>query len=58
MILRVFLHTWWTFFYFSFGVKVPIIVKEAKAALDAGYCVVIGLQTTGEVRGQGLGVKG
>ncbi|XP_033638096.1 protein FORGETTER 1-like [Asterias rubens] len=30
------------------GVKVPKIVKEAKQALEDGYCVVIGLQTTGE----------
>lgn len=31
------------------GMKVPAIVAEAKAALEAGQCVVIGLQTTGEV---------
>ncbi|XP_071949493.1 uncharacterized protein [Antedon mediterranea] len=30
------------------GVKVPTIVKETKAALESGCCVVIGLQTTGE----------
>ena len=30
------------------SMKVPSIVKEAKAALQDGYCVVIGLQTTGE----------
>ncbi|EDV27087.1 uncharacterized protein TRIADDRAFT_54670 [Trichoplax adhaerens] len=30
------------------SLKVPAIVREAKAALDEGYCVVIGLQTTGE----------
>ncbi|XP_022100278.1 protein FORGETTER 1-like [Acanthaster planci] len=30
------------------GVKVPRIVEEAKKALDEGYCVVIGLQSTGE----------
>ena len=27
----------------------PAIVEETKAALKAGHCVVIGLQTTGEV---------
>ena len=31
------------------SMKVPKIVEEAKQALDDGYCVVIGLQTTGEV---------
>lgn len=30
------------------GLKVPAVVKEARAALDAGQCVVIGLQSTGE----------
>ncbi|XP_038050120.1 protein FORGETTER 1-like [Patiria miniata] len=30
------------------GVKVPRIVGEAKKALEEGYCVVIGLQSTGE----------
>ena len=34
---------------FSMGMKVPAIVEETKKALEAGYCVVIGLQTTGEV---------
>ena len=33
---------------FSMGMKVPAIVEETKKALEAGYCVVIGLQTTGE----------
>ena len=33
----------------SMGLKVPAVVAEAKAALDAGHCVVIGLQSTGEV---------
>jgi len=28
---------------------VPAIVEEVKSCLDAGLCVVIGLQTTGEV---------
>ena len=36
-------------FRYSLGLKVPAIVKEARAALDRGHCVVIGLQTTGEV---------
>ena len=31
------------------GLKVPAVVAEAKAALDTGHCVVIGLQSTGEV---------
>ena len=31
------------------GMKVPTIIKEAKEALDNGQCIVIGLQTTGEV---------
>lgn len=30
------------------SMKVPTIVKEAQQALEAGYCVVIGLQSTGE----------
>ncbi|XP_019644077.1 PREDICTED: protein FORGETTER 1-like [Branchiostoma belcheri] len=30
------------------GMKVPAIVQEAKESLEKGYCVVIGLQTTGE----------
>jgi len=30
------------------SIKVPKIAAQAKAALDAGKCVVIGLQTTGE----------
>ncbi|KAK7504954.1 hypothetical protein BaRGS_00003982 [Batillaria attramentaria] len=30
------------------GLKVPAVVAEAKAALDNGQCVVIGLQSTGE----------
>ncbi|XP_013397451.1 protein FORGETTER 1, partial [Lingula anatina] len=31
------------------GMKVPTIVSEAQQALQDGFCVVIGLQTTGEV---------
>ncbi|KAK7104354.1 uncharacterized protein [Littorina saxatilis] len=30
------------------GLKVPAVVAEAKAALETGHCVVIGLQSTGE----------
>ncbi|OWF49684.1 Protein strawberry notch [Mizuhopecten yessoensis] len=30
------------------GMKLPSVIKEAKEALEAGYCAVIGLQTTGE----------
>jgi len=29
--------------------KVPTIIAEAKHALENGQCIVIGLQTTGEV---------
>lgn len=31
------------------SMKVPAIVKEAQQALQDGFCVVIGLQSTGEV---------
>ena len=30
--------------------KIPTIVKEAQSALENGCCVVIGLQSTGEVQ--------
>lgn len=30
------------------GMKVPTIIEESKSSLEAGFCVVIGLQTTGE----------
>lgn len=42
------------------GIKVPAVVREAKAVLDAGYCVVIGLQTTGEasMESEALSSKG
>ena len=33
----------------SMSMKVPTIVQEAQKALQDGYCVVIGLQSTGEV---------
>lgn len=36
------------FLFSSLGVKVPTIVKEARKAIADGYCVVVGLQTTGE----------
>ena len=39
---------------FSMSMKVPTIVKEAQQSLQAGYCVVIGLQSTGEVCCVGL----
>lgn len=32
--------------------QIPLVVKEAKAALAAGQCVVIGLQATGEAAAQ------
>ena len=31
------------------GIKVGSVVDAAKQALEVGHCVVIGLQTTGEV---------
>jgi hypothetical protein len=34
---------------FSMSMKASFIVNEAKEALESGNCVVIGLQTTGEV---------
>ena len=34
----------------SMSLKAPFIVEEAKKALAEGHSVVIGLQTTGEVR--------
>ena len=36
-------------YFYSMSMKVPTIVEEAQQALQAGYCVVIGLQSTGEV---------
>lgn len=35
---------------YSMSMKMPEIIERAKEALEQGYCVVIGLQTTGEVR--------
>jgi hypothetical protein len=32
--------------------QIPVVVKEAKAALAGGHCVVIGLQATGEAAAQ------
>lgn len=37
-------------FCFSIGMKIPTIVKEAQTSLENGCCVVIGLQSTGEVQ--------
>ena len=34
------------------GMQIPVVVQEAKAALAAGHCVVIGLQATGEAAAQ------
>lgn len=34
--------------------KIPTIVKEAQTSLENGCCVVIGLQSTGEVQVQGF----
>lgn len=34
--------------------KIPTIVKEAQTSLENGCCVVIGLQSTGEVHVQGF----
>lgn len=33
----------------SMSMKVPAIVSEAERSLASGFCVVVGLQTTGEV---------
>lgn len=38
-------------------VQVPMVVKEAQAALDAGCAVVIGLQSTGEAAVDAMGVE-
>uniref|UniRef100_A0A061SNZ4 Nuclear helicase mop-3 sno (Dead-box superfamily) n=1 Tax=Tetraselmis sp. GSL018 TaxID=582737 RepID=A0A061SNZ4_9CHLO len=37
--------------------KVPTVVREAKAALAEGFCVVIGLQTTGEAAAEALALE-
>jgi len=34
---------------FSLGMKVPAVIQQAQQALDDGFCIVIGLQSTGEV---------
>lgn len=41
--------SWYLKCRYSLGIKAGAIVKEAKKALDNDCCVVIGLQTTGEV---------
>ncbi len=38
-------------------VQVPIVVPEAKVALDEGCAVVIGLQTTGEAAADSMGLE-
>lgn len=37
------------------SMKIPAVVRATKAALDAGHCVVIGLQSTGEAALDSLG---
>lgn len=39
------------------SMKVGAVVKEAKAALEAGYAIVIGLQSTGEAAADSLGLQ-
>eukprot|EP00198_Chlamydomonas_reinhardtii_P004216 XP_001693552.1 predicted protein [Chlamydomonas reinhardtii] len=39
------------------AVRVPTVVAEARAALEAGDCVVIGLQTTGEAAADACGLE-
>ncbi|KAL4431062.1 hypothetical protein ABPG75_006318 [Micractinium tetrahymenae] len=39
------------------SMKVGSVVKEAKAALEAGYAIVIGLQSTGEAAADSLGLQ-
>lgn len=39
------------------SMKIPMVVKEAKAALAEGQCVVIGLQATGEAAAQALDLQ-
>ncbi|KAL6756388.1 hypothetical protein V8C86DRAFT_3136630 [Haematococcus lacustris] len=39
------------------SIKVPAVVAEAQAALQAGQCVVIGLQTTGEAADAAVGLE-
>ena len=36
------------------SMKVPAVVEQSKKALEEGYCVVIGLQTTGEAAADAL----
>ena len=37
--------------------QIPSVVAEARAALDAGQCVVIGLQSTGEAAVDAAGLE-
>ncbi|KAF5837835.1 P-loop containing NTP hydrolase pore-1-domain-containing protein [Dunaliella salina] len=39
------------------SLKVPRVVAEAKEAIQKGYCVVVGLQTTGEAADASLGLE-
>lgn len=39
------------------SLKVPAVVDEARGALAAGQCVVIGLQTTGEAAADAMGLE-
>ncbi|GIL61313.1 hypothetical protein Vafri_15702 [Volvox africanus] len=39
------------------SLKVPAVVSEAREALAAGQCVVIGLQTTGEAAADAVGLE-
>ncbi|GAB4817714.1 hypothetical protein N2152v2_004760 [Parachlorella kessleri] len=39
------------------SLKIPVVVKEAKAALEAGLAVVVGLQSTGEAAADSLGLE-
>ncbi|KAK9798140.1 hypothetical protein WJX73_007295 [Symbiochloris irregularis] len=39
------------------SIKVPTVVREARAALQAGHAVVVGLQSTGEAAADALGLE-
>jgi hypothetical protein len=39
------------------SMKVPAVVEEAKRALEAGHCVVVGLQSTGESAADALNLR-
>lgn len=42
---------------FGAPAQVPSVVREARAALEAGQAVVIGLQSTGEAAADALGLE-